>query len=87
MLYFENFSFYINLNDRYRVKIPDAESKNYHTQNEYEYIDDYITSYVKIHKTFPMLYFSYEGNFVLNNRILSEKGLKYLSKLREIYYM
>jgi len=87
MLYFENFSFYININDHYRVKIPDDASKNYHTQNEYEYIDDYIVSYIKENKEFPCIYFSFEGNFVLNNRILSENGLKYLSKLREIYYM
>lgn len=87
MLCFENFTFYVNLNDNYRLKIPDDASRNYHTDDEFEYINDYIASYTAENKDFPMLYYSYEGNFVLKDRILSEKGLTYLFKLREIYFM
>ena len=87
MLIFENGYFYVELSNTLKLKIPDEESKKYHTINEIEYIDNYIITYVRNYKEFPMLYFTYETNLVLKDRILTDKGLYYLKKLKEIYHM
>jgi hypothetical protein len=85
MLIFENGYFYIILSDTLRLKIPDEESKNQHKiKDEIYFINSYISYYIRINKSFPMLYMSMEGNIVLGNRILSSKGVDYVSHVKEL---
>ncbi len=88
MLIFENGYFYIILSDTLRLKIPDEESKKQHNikdvDNEIYFINSYISYYIRKYKSFPMLYMSMEGNIVLGNRILSSKGVDYVSHVKEL---
>ena len=90
MLIFENCCFYINISDSLRLKIPDEESKKYYNiedvEDEFYFINAYISHCIRNYKTFPMLFMSLEENIVLGNRILSSKGVDYVSKVKEIIY-
>jgi hypothetical protein len=82
-MFFQNGNFYIKLNERYILRIPDEDSNNYHTLEEFEFIKKYIEFHIKKYDYFPILYMSMEGNFVLYNRILSNKGLEYFVSLKK----
>jgi hypothetical protein len=87
MLIFENGCFYINISDSLRLKIPDEESKKYYNiEDEFYYINAYISYIIKNYKTFPMLFMSLEENIVLGNRILSSAGIDYVSKVKKMIY-
>jgi hypothetical protein len=89
-LIFENCCFYIKISDSLRLKIPDEESKKYYNiedvEDEFYYINAYISYVIKNYKDFPMLFMSLEGNIVLGNRILSSTGIDYVSRVKEIMY-
>jgi hypothetical protein len=90
MLIFENCCFYIKISDNLRLKIPDEESKKYYNieniDEEFYFINAYISYVIRNYKSFPMLVMSLEGNIVLGNRILSSNGIDYVSKVKEIIY-
>jgi len=90
MLIFENGCFYINISASLRLKIPDEESKKYYNienvDDEFYFINAYISYVIRNYKNFPMLFMSLEGNIVLGNRILSSTGVDYVSRVKEIIY-
>lgn len=88
-LIFENGYFYILISSSLRLKIPDEEAKRsiYHNiKDEFYYINAYISHVMRHYKSFPILFMSNEGNIVLGNRILSSKGVDYISRVKEIIY-
>jgi hypothetical protein len=76
-MFFQHGNFYIRLNDRHILRIPDEDSKNYHNMNEIDFINCYVKYYRQKYNTLPMLYMSFEGNIVLFNRILTSEGIDY----------
>jgi hypothetical protein len=82
-MFFQNGNFYIRLNEKHILRIPDEDSKMYHTLLETEFIDSYIRFFKEKFNALPMLYMSMEGNIVLYNRILTPDGINYFAKLVE----
>ncbi len=81
-MFFQYGNFYIRLNERHILRIPDEDSKKYHMLEEKEFIDSYVEYCRKKYNSLPMLYMSNEGNIVLLNRILTSQGIDYFANIK-----